>query len=276
MYPEYRLPRRAEAGLARRPRRAPSSGADLAERFGWKVGDRIPIQGTIWRRRTAARRGSSTSRASTTAEPGVDKTQFFFHYDYLDENRAGGEGLVGWYVVQDRRRRRRRSRWRDASTQMFANSSAETKTTTEKAFVAGLRQADRRHRRDHDRDPGRRVLHDPAGRRQHHGAVGARAHQRAGRAQDAGLLRRRDPGAGARRVAAARRASAAGWACWRRGSSSSGATRPAACCRSSCCPTRDRRRSAPALVVRAGPRRRAAAGRQRRCGCGSPTRCDGR
>ena len=52
----------------------------------------------------------------------------------------------------------------------------------------GLRQADRRHRRDHDRDPRRRAVHDPAGGRQHDGAVGARAHQRAGGAEDARLL----------------------------------------------------------------------------------------
>jgi hypothetical protein len=32
--------------------------------------------------------------------PGVDKTQLFFRYDYLDENRLRGEGLVGWYVVK--------------------------------------------------------------------------------------------------------------------------------------------------------------------------------
>jgi putative ABC transport system permease protein len=70
-------------------------------------------------------------------EPGVDKTQFFFRYDYLDENRRNGEGFVGWYIV----------RIHDASQaqqmaakfdDMFANSSAETKTTTEKGFVEGF------------------------------------------------------------------------------------------------------------------------------------------
>jgi putative ABC transport system permease protein len=70
-------------------------------------------------------------------ESGVDKTQMFFRYDYLDENRRRGEGLVGWYVVKIA----------DASQaqamgakfdEMFANSSAETKTTTEKGFVEGF------------------------------------------------------------------------------------------------------------------------------------------
>jgi putative ABC transport system permease protein len=70
-------------------------------------------------------------------EPGVDKTQFFFRYDYLDENRRGGEGLVGWYVVKiaDAAQAQQMSAKFDS---MFANSSAETKTTTEKGFVEGF------------------------------------------------------------------------------------------------------------------------------------------
>ena len=61
----------------------------------------------------------------------------FFRYDYLDENRAGGEGLVGWYVVKiaNPAQSAELSRTFD---EMFANSPAETKTTTEKGFVEGF------------------------------------------------------------------------------------------------------------------------------------------
>ena len=138
-------------------------------------------------------------------EPGVDKTQFFFRYDYLDENRAVGEGLVGWYIVKIDGPGAVAGDGADASTTMFANSPAETKTTTEKGFVEGFAKQ--------IGDIGSimiailvgGVLHHPAGRRQHHGAGGARADQRAGRAEDAGLLRRHGAGAGARRVAVRRR-----------------------------------------------------------------------
>jgi putative ABC transport system permease protein len=70
-------------------------------------------------------------------DDGIDKTQFFFRYDYLDENRAEGEGLVGWYVVKiaDPSQAVALSRTFD---EMFANSAAETKTTTEKGFVEGF------------------------------------------------------------------------------------------------------------------------------------------
>ena len=67
----------------------------------------------------------------------MDRTQFFFHYDYLDENRAVGDGLVGWYVVRidDPARAPELGA---AFDEMFANSQAETKTTTEKGFIDGF------------------------------------------------------------------------------------------------------------------------------------------
>ena len=121
-------------------------GADLANRFGWKIGDRIPIQGTIWQPKQG-QVWEFNIVGIYDGDAGVDKTQFFFRYDYLDENRRGGRGPGRLVHRQDRRPVAGRRRWARSSTRMFANSSAETKTTTEKAFRRGLRQAGRRHRR---------------------------------------------------------------------------------------------------------------------------------
>lgn len=135
LYPEITVPpEQIEAWKA--DRQGALVGVDLARRFGWKVGDRVPIQGTIWQPKEGQTWEFNVA-AIYDAEPGFDKTQFFFRYDYLDENRRQGEGLVGWYVV----------RINDAGQaqamgarldDMFANSSAETKTTTEKGFVEGF------------------------------------------------------------------------------------------------------------------------------------------
>ena len=135
LYPEFRLsPEERAAWLA--DRQGAIVGVDLARRFGWKVGDRIPIQGTIWQPREG-QVWDFNIVGLYDGDPGIDKTQFFFRYDYLDENRRQGQGLVGWYVVKID----------DAATaqamgarfdDMFANSSAETKTTTEKGFVEGF------------------------------------------------------------------------------------------------------------------------------------------
>src|SRR6185295_7259051 len=103
------------------------------DRFGWKVGDRVPLQGTIYQPKPG-KAWEFNVDGIYDGEKTVDKTQFFFRYDYLDENRQGGAGLVGWYIVKisDPSRAVELSRHFD---EMFANSPAETKTTTEKGFV---------------------------------------------------------------------------------------------------------------------------------------------
>jgi putative ABC transport system permease protein len=134
IYKEFRLPpEQVKAWLA--DRQGAIVGRDLAERFGWKVGDRIPIQATIWRPKSGA--GDTwlfNISGIYDGEPGVDKTNFFFRYDYLDENRRNGKGLVGWYIVKiaDPSQSAALARTFD---DMFANSDAETKTTTEKGFI---------------------------------------------------------------------------------------------------------------------------------------------
>jgi putative ABC transport system permease protein len=135
IYPEFRVPPdQVDAWLS--DRQGAIVGRDLAERFGWKVGDRIPLIGTIWQPKQG-QVWDFNLRGIYDADEGIDKTQFFFRYDYLDENRAEGEGLVGWYVVKiaDPSQAVALSRTFD---EMFANSSAETKTTTEKGFIEGF------------------------------------------------------------------------------------------------------------------------------------------
>ena len=132
IYPEFVLPpEQMQAWLD--DRQGAMVGRDLADRFGWKVGDRVPLQGTIYRPKTGDVWEFNISGIYDAAD-GIDKTQFFFRYDYLEENRTLGVGDVGWYIVKiaDGSKAVEMSRGFDA---MFENSSAETKTTTEKGFV---------------------------------------------------------------------------------------------------------------------------------------------
>ena len=135
LYPEFKLPpEQLKAWLG--DRQGVVVGVDLAERFNWKIGDRVPIQGTIWQPKKG-QIWEFNIVGMYDGDPGVDKTQFLFRYDYLDENRIRGEGLVGWYIVKiaDASQAQQMGAKFD---QMFANSSAETKTTTEKGFVEGF------------------------------------------------------------------------------------------------------------------------------------------
>jgi len=135
MYPEYLLPPE-QMKAWQGDRQGAVVGVDLAKRFGWKIGDRIPITGTIWQPKQG-QTWEFNIVGMYDGAAGVDKTQFFFRYDYLDENRAGGQGLVGWYIVKiaDASQAQQMGAKFDG---MFANSSAETKTTTEKGFVEGF------------------------------------------------------------------------------------------------------------------------------------------
>ncbi len=134
MFPEFVLPRRRRRPGSRTARARSSAGRPPSGSGGrWATASRCrPPSGA---RRTTRRTGSSTSTASTTGPSrGTDTTQFFFHYKYLDEARLFGEGNVGWYVVRiaDPAKAPQVAARLDAQ---FANSPAETKTTTEKAFA---------------------------------------------------------------------------------------------------------------------------------------------
>jgi putative ABC transport system permease protein len=136
IYPEYILPpEQVEAW--RNDRQGAIVGRDTAERFGWKIGDKIPLTAPIWLPKGGGTTWEFNIVGIYDGGDAVDKTQMFFRYDYLDENRAQGKGEVGWYVVKisDPAQAVDLSRTFD---EMFANSSAETKTTTEKGFIEGF------------------------------------------------------------------------------------------------------------------------------------------
>jgi putative ABC transport system permease protein len=114
-------------------------GSDTAKRFGFKVGDRIPLEGTIFRRPDGGPWEFTIDGIYSSNEKGVDKTQFFFHYNYLNETvkSANFHDQVGWYVI----------RVVDPANapavaakvdKLFENSPVETRTDTEKAFISGF------------------------------------------------------------------------------------------------------------------------------------------
>ena len=135
MYPEFLLSEEEKAAWLS-TRTGAIAGRKTAERFGWKVGDRIPIQATVWVKED----GSSTWEfdlvgISDGAEKGTDTTSFYFRYDYFEEARVEfGKGQVGWYVirVEDPGQATEVAARIDRE---FANSFAETKAEPEGAFL---------------------------------------------------------------------------------------------------------------------------------------------
>ena len=114
-------------------------GRAYAERFGWKIGDRVPLRSNIYRRADGGDTWELTVAGFwDAAQPGVDTQQVFFHYDYLVETLPNTpdsfRGYVGWYVIKIESADAAQSVAAAIDT-LFANSPAETKTATEKAFV---------------------------------------------------------------------------------------------------------------------------------------------
>ncbi|HEX6159239.1 MAG TPA: ABC transporter permease, partial [Thermoanaerobaculia bacterium] len=135
-YPEFVLsPAHKEAWI--KTRVGAIAGKTIVERYGWKVGDMIPIRATFMRAKSGDMWEFQLVGVYDGATKETDTTGFFFRHDFMDENRVFGQGSTGWYyiTVKDPGRAETVAKAVDAK---FANSPAETKTETEKAFVKGF------------------------------------------------------------------------------------------------------------------------------------------
>ena len=112
------------------------AGAALAKRFGWKVGDRIPVKNALYGPTKTWE--FNLDGIYKNDHVGGDESQFWLQWNYFYENvPATIKGQIGWYVVKldspdDSLRVAK------AIDTGFANSSTETKTETESAFQAGF------------------------------------------------------------------------------------------------------------------------------------------
>ena len=132
VYPEFDIPEEQWQNFVK-DRQGAIAGAATAKRFGWKIGDRIPIKGTflggVWEFNL-----DGIYHGTRQAD---DETQFWFHWKRLDEQvPAQYKSHVGWYTVKVEHPDDS-LRVSKAIDSEFANSPFETHTDTEKAFAAG-------------------------------------------------------------------------------------------------------------------------------------------
>ncbi|MHC4924690.1 MAG: ABC transporter permease [Planctomycetota bacterium] len=105
-------------------------GRDTAEKFQWKVGDTVPLAGTIYPGEFRfVIRGIYTSNS-----PAFDEATLFFHWDYLDE-AMGGLSTVSTYTA-DLESPDLAPTVALAVDETFRNSANRTRTLTERAFQA--------------------------------------------------------------------------------------------------------------------------------------------
>jgi putative ABC transport system permease protein len=136
IYPEYLIPPEQKLAL-QQDRRGCAAGRKLAERFGWRLGDSIILKGTIF----PGEYPFVLRAIYSGRDPTADETQFFFHWDYLNESlrktTPDQADKVGWFLVQVATPELAASVAGQIDA-LFKNSLAETMTETEAAFQMGF------------------------------------------------------------------------------------------------------------------------------------------
>lgn len=131
VYPEYR-PSAAAQDAFKSTADGAIAGSAMAKKYGWKIGDRIPLRSTLWMNKSS---GLNWNFRLVGIYPS-DKPNGLFaaNHRYFDKARAFGEGSVGWYIVQIADPSRSAA-IAESIDRRFANSPDETKTITEKEFI---------------------------------------------------------------------------------------------------------------------------------------------
>lgn len=136
LYPEFIIPPDGKEAFLK-DQKGCVIGKKLAAKFGWKIGDIVVLKGTIF-----PGNWDFVVRAIYQGrDKDTDESQFFFHWDYLNEilkkSLSGWADQVGYYIIGVARPELAGD-VAVAIDQIFKNSLAETLTETEKAFQQGF------------------------------------------------------------------------------------------------------------------------------------------
>jgi putative ABC transport system permease protein len=135
VYPKIKISGDQFAAM-QRTRTGAIISAEIAAKYGWKIGDKIPLQTSIWTKKD----GTDTYPVDVVGIMDISAYNagsfpaFYINYDYLDEARAFGHGSVLYYIVSIADPRRG-SEIAAAIDALFANSGNETTTQTEQVFA---------------------------------------------------------------------------------------------------------------------------------------------
>jgi len=132
VYPEY-IVQKDQLSTYLKERNACIVGSELVTRYHLKLGDIMPIDGDIY----PGRWEFVIRGIYTPGDKATDPSNMLFHWSYIDEKMKEDwpvrAGYVGWYVIKIHDPRQSAS-ISNQIDDLFANSPAETKTETERAF----------------------------------------------------------------------------------------------------------------------------------------------
>jgi putative ABC transport system permease protein len=139
MYPEFDIAPAQREAFAR-TRTGAVAGKRLADRFGWRVGQKLPIASEIHTRSDGSLNWEFDLVGIFDAEDSAvrgNTDMVLINVAYFDEARQFGKGKTGWYIVRVADSGQARS-IAAAIDRMFGNSPDETKTQPETEFAIGF------------------------------------------------------------------------------------------------------------------------------------------
>jgi len=137
LYPEFVMPEE-QLEAWKKNRTGAVVGTELARQTGWKVGDRVPIQSTIYTQQNGSRTWEfDIEGIFDTTDPKGGTALMLFRHDYFAEANTFGDGFVGWYTLKLEQNADAVA-VANAIDMEFANSPNETETSTEAAFAASF------------------------------------------------------------------------------------------------------------------------------------------
>jgi putative ABC transport system permease protein len=133
MEEEFDISREAQQAFVR-TRTSALIGETVANKYGWKVGDRVPIASSIFSQLSGARSWEfDVVGIIKPRKPMIDTNFVLFQYEYFNETRSFGKDTIGWLLLQTTSPAVN-DKVIKTIDETFANSPFETATDTEKAF----------------------------------------------------------------------------------------------------------------------------------------------
>ncbi|WP_064791564.1 ABC transporter permease [Shewanella woodyi] len=111
------------------------AGRTIADKYGWKIGQKINIEADIWPKKN----GGSTWEFELVGiydgkDASVDTSRFLLRYDYFDAARSHSKGQVGYYIIESEDASQN-DKVSNSVDRLFSNSVAETKTSSEAEYT---------------------------------------------------------------------------------------------------------------------------------------------
>ena len=141
VYPEFVMSDAEWKAFAEHAHRHRSPGGKLADKYGWKIGQKVPIASNIFPQQDGSKAWTFDLVGIYDGKDEEWQRQTnggWINFAYFDEANQFGRGLAGVYIIRLVGSRSARRRSRRTIDRMFENSPDETKTQTEKDFNIGF------------------------------------------------------------------------------------------------------------------------------------------